>query len=178
MPLCRSLAESLSQPHTDDDSTVVQSTDSEENKQGLFFCVISWFTGCRCVNWALQLSPYSCFLLLLFFPGLVSAGCPEVSGSAEVRGHEESCLVRLVRQSLSSCWARSLWTVTKLRFSSVRHRNSSSRRAISMATFSSSTSSASSLRLHGQSEILELSGTGANKKQRTGKKLHFSRICI
>lgn len=86
---------------------------------------------------------------MLGIHGLVSAGCLEVSGSTEVRGHEESCLVPLVRQRFSSCWARSLWTVTKVRFSSVRRRNSSSRRAISMAMFSSSTSSASSCRLSG-----------------------------
>lgn len=81
------------------------------------------------------------------FAGLVSAESLKDSGSWKLRGQEESCLVRLARQSLSSCCLRSLWRVTKLRFSSVNRLNSSSRRAISSATFSSSTSSASSLRL-------------------------------
>lgn len=48
-------------------------------KCSLFFCVISCFTRCSWVHWALQLSRYSC--LLFVSPGLVSAGCPEVSGS-------------------------------------------------------------------------------------------------
>lgn len=102
---------------------------------------MSWFADCCCEGALAE---------PLFLRGFIAwrrAGRSEVSGSADVRGHDESRLVPLVKQRLFSCWARSLWTVTKVRFSSVRRRNSSSRRAISMATFSSSTSSASNLRL-------------------------------
>ena len=68
-------------------------------------------------------------------------------GLGEAGGHEESWLLWLVRLSVSSCWARSVWTVSSVRFSSDRTWNSSSRRAISTATRSSSTSSASNSRL-------------------------------
>lgn len=114
-----------------------QTYDSVWNK----LCFFSWFTDCCCEGALAE---------PLFLRGFIAwrrAGRSEVSGSADVRGHDESRLVPLVKQRLFSCWARSLWTVTKVRFSSVRRRNSSSRRAISMATFSSSTSSASNLRL-------------------------------
>lgn len=107
-------------------------------------CVISWFTDCWRVEGALT-QPF----FPAWFHSLASAGWLEVSGSAEVRGHEESCPVPLVKQRLSRRRACSLWAVTRARFSSVRRRNSSSRRAISTAVFSSSTSSASSFLLGG-----------------------------
>lgn len=67
---------------------------------------------------------------------------PSTQWRVEVRGHDDPCLFWLTPRNVSNCRARSVWTVIKVRFSSARTRNSSLRRAISMVTVSSSTSSA------------------------------------